>query len=99
MMRAILFEIFVDRKVFQTQYIGYREDRFDDIMVKAKGDIRRVRYIRNIHGVWTYFSTQAREGDITLSADKPDWAEAALEIMNDTSPEKSSRFLQEKVSL
>ena len=99
MMRAILFEIFVDRKVFQTQYIGYREDRFDDILVRAKGDIRRVRYIRNIHGVWTYFSTQAREGDVTLSADKPNWAEAALEIMNDTSLEKSSRFLQEKVSL
>ena len=66
MMRAILFEIFVDRKIFQTQYIGYREDRFDDILVRAKGDLRRVRFIRNIHGVWTYLSTQAREGDVKL---------------------------------
>jgi len=95
-MTAILFEIFHDRKVFQTQYIGYREDRFDDILVRAKGDIRRVRFIRNIHGVWTYFSTQAREDDITLSADKPNWVESALDIMNDTSPEKNSKFLQEK---
>lgn len=95
-MRAILFEIFVDRKVFQTQYIGYREDRFNDIMMRAKGDIRRVRFIKNIHGVWTYYSTQAREGDVTLSADMPDWVTPALEIMNDTSPEKNSKFLQEK---
>ena len=95
MKRAILFEIFVDRKVFQTQYIGYREDRFDDILVKAKGDIRRVRFIRNISDVWTYYSTQAREDGITLSADKPSWVESALDIMNDSSLEKNSRFLQE----
>ena len=95
-MTAILFEIFHNRKIFQTQYIGNAERRFDDILVKAKGDLRRVRFIRNIHGVWTYFSTQAREDDITLSADMPDWVAPALEIMNDTSPEKNSKFLQEK---
>ena len=81
--------------MFQTQYTGNAERRFDDMMVKAHGDIRRVRFIRNISDVWTYFSTQAREDGITLSADKPDWVEAALDIMNDSSPEKNSKFLQE----
>ena len=95
-MTAILFEIFHNRKIFQTQYIGNAERRFNDILVKAKGDLRRVRFIRNTHGVWTYYSTQAREGDITLSADKPNWVESALDIMNDSSSEKNSKFLQEK---